>query len=397
MKQNFWNQLNYPIVGLAPMDGVTDEPFRFITAKYGKPDILITEFTSVEGICAGATKNLQAFLYDESERPIIAQIFGSTPEAFYKSVFVIAELGFDGVDINMGCPAKNISSKGAGASLILTPKLAKEIIRETKRASQEWSEGKKIEEIGLPEAIIEYVKERQKQSASARAEVTASPSMQNHPDAHTPEPARAEVPAHEHASVRTRKPLPVSIKTRIGYNSNIVEEWIKHLLEEEPVNISLHGRTLKQMYSGNADWEAIAKAAKLIHQTKTTILGNGDIKDLKDAHEKIRQYGVDGVLIGRATFGNPWIFQGKEATIEEKLSIALEHARLHEKIFTPKFFFPMRKHLAWYCRGFPGASEVRQQLMQTNNSGDVEKILSMSSHETLKNANTVSFNPTERR
>jgi nifR3 family TIM-barrel protein len=342
MHQGFWKNLPHPIIGLAPMDGVTDEPFRFIMAKYGKPAIQITEFTSVEGICAGATKNLQAFLFDESERPIVAQIFGSTPEAFYKSAFVVAELGFDGIDINMGCPAQNIASKGAGASLILTPELAKAIIRETKRACKDWSEGKKIEDVGLPQRIIEYV----------------------------------NMHRSDHPTSASRKRLPVSVKTRIGYNSEIVEEWIKHLLEEEPVNISLHGRTLKQMYSGNADWDAIAKAARLIHETKTTILGNGDIKNLGDAHQKIKLYGVDGVLIGRATFGNPWLFRDKEATIEEKFAIAIEHSRLHEKVFTPKFFFPMRKHLAWYCKGFPGASEIRQKLMQANNSQDVEEILS---------------------
>lgn len=337
MDAGFWAKLKKPIIGLAPMDGVTDAPFRFITAKYGKPDLHITEFTSVEGICAGALKILRAFLYDEIERPIVAQVFGSTPEAFYKAAFVVAELGFDGIDINMGCPAGNIATKGAGAALIKTPELAKEIVRKTKQGCLDWANGRAIEDVGLPEKIVEYAK-----------------------------------------NITTRKILPVSIKTRIGYNSIVIEEWVKHLLEVEPVNISIHGRTLKQMYTGFANWEEIAKAAAIIHQTKTTVLGNGDIKTLAEAHLKIKQYGVDGVLIGRAAFGNPWIFAQNtpaEITLAEKFRVAIEHTKYFEKNMNKEKFFPMRKHLAWYCKGFPNASEIRQKLMFTTNAKEVEEIL----------------------
>ncbi len=340
-QRGFWGALKYPVIGLAPMDGVTDAAFRFIVKKYGNPQVIITEFTSVEGICAGATRTLQAFSYDESERPVVAQIFGSTPAAFYKATFVVAALGFDGIDINMGCPASNIAGKGAGAALIQTPELAKEIIRNVQQAAIEWADGKNINDVGLPESILAEVQKMQ------------------------PQPPQ-------------RKLLPVSIKTRIGYNSIVIEEWIKHLLETNPVNISLHGRTLKQLYSGSADWDAIGRAAAIIHQTPTTLLGNGDIKNLQDAAIKIKQYNVDGVLIGRAAFGNPWIFQNKEHSqipLEEKFAVALEHCHVYEKIFTERLFLPMRKHLAWYCRGFPHASEMRQKLMQTSNSKDVAAIL----------------------
>ncbi len=324
------------------MDGVTDAAFRYITAKYGNPDITITEFTSVEGICAGAVKNLDAFLYDESERPIVAQVFGSTPEAFYKAAFVVAELGFDGIDINMGCPAKNVASRGSGAALIQTPELAKNIIKKTQRAAIDWSNGKTIEETGLPESIIEYVHKCRLQ--------------------------KFEKKRHRHI-------LPVSMKTRIGYDSIVIEEWIKHLLEMQPVAITIHGRTLKQMYSGNADFEAIARAARLIHQTSTIVLGNGDVKDLADAQQKIDQYDLDGILIGRNTFGNPWIFRSKIATLEEKFSVAIEHAQVYEKIFSGKYFIPMRKHLSWYCRGFPNAVDMRQRLMKAENAVEVAGII----------------------
>ncbi len=340
MHKGFWNNLKRPIISLSPMDGVTDAPFRVITAKYGKPDIMVTEFTSVEGMNAGATKTLAAFHYDESERPVVAQLFGSTPEAFYKAVFTVCELGFDGVDINMGCPAKSIAGKGAGAALILTPELAKEIVRKTRQACQDWANGKTMEEAGVHADIITWVQQNR---------------LNQNP---------------------TKQELPVSVKTRIGFDQVTIEEWVKHLLEVEPVNISIHGRTLKQMYTGKADWEAIGKAAAIIHQTQTTVLGNGDIQNMAQAHERIQQYGVDGVLIGRAAFGNPWLFNSKEGSTEERLQVAKEHSQIHQNIFGESFFMPMRKHLSWYCRGFTGAGEVRQKLMQARNATDVENILS---------------------
>jgi len=348
MEKGFWKNLKKPIIALSPMDGVTDAPFRAITAKYGQPAVMITEFTSVEGICVGATKMLSAFLYDEAERPVVAQLFGSTPEAFYKATFVVCELGFDGVDINMGCPAHNVASRGAGAALILTPDIAKEIVRKTRQACEDWAAGKTMEEAGLHQNIIDWV--------------------------HTNKMAVQNAANPEQSAGQSRKALPVSIKTRIGYNSVVIEEWIKHLLEVEPVNISIHGRTLKQGYSGKADWEAIGRAATIIHQTETTVLGNGDIQNMADADEHIQKYGVDGVLIGRAAFGNPGVFKNQEITVEQRLEMAKEHSRIHEQIFG-NYFVPMRKHLAWYCKGFPGASEIRQKLMHTQSAADVENIL----------------------
>ncbi len=354
------------------MDGVTDAPFRYITAKYGQPDVLVTEFTSVEGIAAGGVRSLRAFIYDEIERPIVAQLFGTDEKAFYKAAVLLCELGFDGIDINMGCPAKNIASKGAGASLILNPKQAQKIIKYTKKGVADWADGLKLEEVGLPENVVTYARQMQADIASA----------------------------NKHNNFSQHKLLPVSVKTRIGYDKNIVNDWINTLLEQKPTNISLHGRTLKQMYTGHADWEAIAQAANIIHEynkahaksrrfTPITILGNGDVKSVEEAHQKVKQYGVDGVLIGRAAFGNPWVFRKSnsnsenagtptaayEPTLQEKLNIAIEHAKLHEKLFEPKLFVIMRKHLAWYCRGFAGASEVRQKLMQASNAQEVEAIL----------------------
>lgn len=330
------------------MDGVSDAAFRFITAKYGHPSLLITEFTNVEALDHGAVKALQAFIYDEIERPIVAQIYGVNPDAFYKACFVACELGFDGIDINMGCPSKSVSGNGGGAGLIRQPKLAQQIIRKSWQASHDWANGKTMREAALHPDIIDYIETLQAKTGR----------------------------------VSPRRPLPVSVKTRIGYDQIITEEWLKYLLECQPANISLHGRTLKQMYTGQANWEEIAKAAELIRASglPISILGNGDIKSLQEAHQKISQSGVDGVLIGRASFGTPWLFAGTTRNAQQKLAIAIEHCQKYEEIFgvNERFFAPMKKHLGWYSSDFPGAKELRLKLMACNSAAEVEEIIKSS-------------------
>src|SRR3989339_266747 len=137
----FWSSLANPVIGLSPMDGVTDAAMRFVTASIAKPSIMFTEFTSAEGIRAGASRLMKDFMYSELERPVIAQIFGSDPDAFYLSSLVACALGFDGIDINMGCPAKSVAERGCGAGLINTPKLASKIISSVKLAVRDYSQG----------------------------------------------------------------------------------------------------------------------------------------------------------------------------------------------------------------------------------------------------------------
>jgi tRNA-dihydrouridine synthase len=156
----------------------------------------------------------------------------------------------------------------------------------------------------------------------------------------------------------------------------VTEEWIRHLLEVKPVNITVHGRTLEQLYSGLADWEEIGKAVAVARGSGTTILGNGDVKSRKEALEKVSTYGVDGILIGRAANGNPWVFTGTVADYPVRLSTALEHCRAFSHLTPDAHFLALRKHLAWYCRGFEGAAEVRSRLVQINTLEDVENIIS---------------------
>ena len=335
-ENNFWKNLKKPIIGLAPMDGVTDAAMRFMVKKYGSfgsaqdryPSVMFTEFTNVEGISHAIRSHkwslshrlARNFKYDESQRPIVAQLFGKDPESFRIAAKLMVELGFDGVDINMGCPAKNISEHGSGAALIGQPELAGEIIEAVKDG------------VSLGHGV-------------------------------------------------TGKLIPVSVKTRTGVSEIVTEKWIEHLLQFDLAAITLHGRTLKQLYQGEANWEEIGKAAKLVKESgkETIFLGNGDVDSVQSAEDRVRRYGVDGVLMGRAAMGAPWIFNSnfkfEILNFKARREMMIEHSRKYEEFFPGEPFMPMRKHLAWYAKGFEGASELRQKLVLTNSAAEVEEIL----------------------
>lgn len=305
-----------PIIGLAPMDGVTDAPFRYITDVIGKPDILYTEFVSIKGLILGKPSIQRMLLHHETKTKTVAQFFGIEPEYFYQATMMALEKGYDGVDINMGCPDKTVFARGGGAGLILQPKLAKEIILFVKKAVKEGKEKLEI-----------------------------------------------------------KKPITVSVKTRTGYKQHSTKEWIGNLLEAEPDFICLHARTFKQKYSGMADWSQIGIASDLAKNTKTKILGNGDIRSRDKALEQIKKYNLAGALIGRGALGNPWIFQGTIPTTEERFQVILEHCKKFIEFFPEANMSIMRKHLGWYAKDFPHAAEIRNELMQINNIEDVKKIL----------------------
>jgi nifR3 family TIM-barrel protein len=310
----------------------------------------------VDEVCHGCDSAWQQLRYAEIERPIVAQIYGADPDKFYQVAQVLCELGFDGVDINMGCPSKKVSARGCGAALIKNPSLALEIIRAVRNGVDDWTAGRPIEAIGLRPKVAD------------------------------------KVMALSVAKCTPRKSIPVSVKTRLGYDSVVIEDWVTTLLKERPEVISIHGRTLAQMYRGSADWGAIARAAKLVRETSTLVMGNGDVESLDGLVLKVRQTHVHGVLIGRGALGNPWIFQekhlAKEQTylsvasislskvlLEERFRVALEHARYFEAIGGASRFASMRKHLGWYCKGFFKAAEVRSEMFRATSSLDVERIL----------------------
>ena len=362
MTASFWKNLPQPIIGLAPMDGVTDSAFRYIVATYGKPNVVFTEFTNVHDICAGRLKALDSLRYSEVERPVIAQIYGKDPSLFYQAAHVVCELGFDGLDINMGCPSKNVASSGSGAGLIRTPNLALELINQARKGIQDWVTGQTLSEIGLKPTALQAI-------AQLNSE---------HPD------------LMEH---RERSSIPLSVKTRLGFDCNIINEWSDCLIQGRPEVISMHGRTLSQMYRGQSDWEAIAQAAIRIRKHGILAIGNGDIKNLADAHQRIQDSGVNGVLIGRGALGNPWIFQEieqvrkalatesplelqtSEPSLDEKFQAMINHAQCFEAIHGAERFVRMRKHLGWYCSSFPHAAAMRAQMVRTNGTQDVTNIL----------------------
>ncbi|MCS6897199.1 MAG: tRNA-dihydrouridine synthase, partial [Nitrospira sp.] len=251
----------------------------------------------------------------------------------------------------------------SGAGLIRSPELAKAILRATKRGIEDWANGRTLEQAGFPAdrtAALRRLNERRGDAAQIE-----------------------------------RRPIPVSVKTRIGYDAVTVETWLKHLMTERPSVISLHGRTLRQMYRGQADWSAIARAVAVVKEAETLLLGNGDIHSLEEAVARVRETGVDGVLVGRAVLGTPWFFRKKEEARElvrgrngaemgrngedipltRRFAVLLNHARRFEELYGAHRFYRMRKHLAWYCKGFPHAAALRARMVHLSSVGELESVL----------------------
>ncbi len=360
---SFWRTLPQPIIGLSPMDGVTDAAFRLIVTRQGRPDVTFTEFTSVGDICRGPDFLLSSLVYSEEERPVVAQLYGKDPDLFYQAAQVVCELGFDGLDINMGCPSRNVASSGSGAGLIKTPDLAHAILKAARQGITDWVAGRSLAAIGLKQSRVELIRAMNRQRSGC-------------PDA-------------------PRRNIPLSVKTRLGYDSVVVERWIGHLLEEQPAVISVHGRTLQQMYRGEADWAAIGRAAQVASGTRTLLLGNGDLQSMQDVVTRVREAKVQGVLVGRGALGSPWFFRNKEEAralartsdeagqrlgdvqveLAERFRVMLDHARQFEAVFGGDRFPRMRKHLGWYCKGFRHAAAMRARMVRASSSADVERLV----------------------
>lgn len=300
------------------MADVTDQVFRRIIAKYsrhgedgGGPDVFWTEFVSADGLMSGGHDALIVDLkFSEKEHPIVAQIFGTNLESLEKTAKLCVELGFDGVDINFGCPEKNIVKSGGGAGAIRNPEYSVEVIRAVQRGV-----GGKI---------------------------------------------------------------PVSVKTRLGFNKDEVETWIPTLLGTGIAALTVHFRTRKEMSLVPARWERMLRIKKLRDTISpdTVLIGNGDVKTLEEGRELAGQYGADGVMIGRGIFGNPWLFDENkpEISIQEKLEVMLEHTKLYTELLPMKNFNIMKKHYKAYVNGFAGAKELRVKLMDAMNYEEIENI-----------------------
>jgi nifR3 family TIM-barrel protein len=313
--KSIWKTIPKPILAFAPMEDVTDTVFRQIVASCAKPDIFFTEFMNCDGFMSEGREVVSKRLkFTQSEHPIIAQLWGINPKNFLEVAKVIVSLGFDGVDINMGCPQRRVVKDGACAALIKNPSLATEIIEATK----EGVNGK----------------------------------------------------------------IPVSVKTRIGYKTIETEKWISHLLSCDIDALIVHGRTAHEMSKVPAHWDEIGKVVGLRDQLKkeTVILGNGDVKNYNEAKEKCVTHHLDGVMIGRGVFDNPWCFDKSDhphqPTTKELLILMKKHVELFEKIWgNKKHFAILKKFFKIYINGFDGASEYRIRVMETNDSKSVLKIV----------------------
>jgi len=372
-RKNFWTKLRLqslsgrPIFVLAPMANVTDSVFRTIIAKYGKPDVMWTEFVSADGLVSAGRKRLLIDLrFSPKERPIVAQLFTGHPDAMRKAAKLVAKLGFDGLDINMGCPDRAVEKQGGGAAMIKNPEMALAVLRAAR------------EGVGVN-------KKSGKESGASG--------------------------------------IPVSVKTRIGYNK-VDLGWIRLLLHEGLVGrsgsqkgnvlpaLTIHLRTRKEMSDVPAHWEIMPEIVKLRDEVqkdlapkdRTLIIGNGDVESVADGLEKTKESGCDGVMIGRGIFGKPWLFGSIKniksqfvaldlqegvsvpGTPNVRLKILLEHAKLFDETFHSsnsvksrvkpvKNFAVMKKHFKAYVSGWGGAKELRVKLMETNNINEVYKVI----------------------
>lgn len=313
--RNFWEELKRPFFAQAPMEDVTDAAFRRLIAKHKAPDVMYTEFTSADGlVLAGETGQRtlrKKLLFGEDERPVVAQLFTASPERMEKAAALIQELGFDGLDINMGCPDRSVEKSGCGSAMIKNPALAKEIIRAAKR--------------GAPG-------------------------------------------------------LSISVKTRIGYATNELSTWAPALLEEGISALAIHARTRNEMSDVPARWEHVAEAVAIrdAMAVPTRIIGNGDLRDIADARAKVEESGADGAMLGRAIYGNPWLYTGRadEPASQEKIDALVEHLTLFEELMADTTNYAvMKKHFKAYITGWDGAKELRARLMETSSPAEAAALL----------------------
>ncbi len=312
--KNFWTELPKPFFALAPMEAVTDVVFRHVINEAGRPDIFFTEFTSSAGYCSpkGKHSTRGRLTFTDDEQPMVVQIWGNDPEQFREMSHGMKDMGFAGIDINMGCPVTNVASKSCGSGLIRQPELAAELIAAAKEGG-----------------------------------------------------------------------LPVSVKTRLGFTRiDEWQKWLTHILKQDIVNLTIHLRTRKEMSKVDAHFELIPEIKKLRDEIAphTLLTINGDIIDREHGEALVKEYGVDGIMIGRGVFHNPFAFekQKRDHTREELIELLTMQLDLHDKYSSelePRKFDPLKRFFKIYVRSFDGAGELRDKLMHTKTTDEVRHIL----------------------
>lgn len=313
MTNNFWAELPKPFFILAPMEDVTDVVFRHVVKAAGAPDVFFTEFTNSDSFCHpdGIESVRGRLVFTEDEQPMVAHIWGDKPEFFREMSLALADMGFSGIDLNMGCPVPNVAERGKGSGLILRPEVAAELIEAAKAGG-----------------------------------------------------------------------LPVSVKTRIGfYEQAEMKDWISHLLKQDIANLSIHLRTRKEMSKVDAHWDLIPEVVKLRDEIapQTLLTINGDILDRKMGLELAEKYGVDGLMIGRGIFKNPYAFEQEpqEHTPTEMIGLLRLQLDLQDQYAeqVPRSIVGLHRFFKIYVKGFPGANDLRIRLMNTKSTAEVRTIL----------------------
>lgn len=327
MIDNFWRDLPRPFFVLAPMEDVTDVVFRQVVSQAGRPDVFFTEFTNSDSYChpEGMKSVRGRLIFTEDEQPMVAHIWGDNPEYFRQMSIGMAELGFKGIDINMGCPVPNVATRGKGSGLILRPDVAAELIQAAKAGG-----------------------------------------------------------------------LPVSVKTRLGFTElEEMHDWLTHILKQDIANLSIHLRTRKEMSQADAHWELIPEIKKLRDSIapNTLLTINGDIPDRRKGLELAEKYGIDGVMIGRGIFKNPFAFEKepKDHSTTEYLDLLRLQLDLQDQYAEelPRSITGLHRFFKIYVKGFPGAGELRNQLMNTKSTDEVRALLDKFEEQSEETEKTV--------
>lgn len=309
------DSLPKPFFILAPMDDVTDTVFRQIIADCARPDLFFTEFVNVDGLQSpGRPKLMHKLAVADSEKPVIAQLWGLRPDNYFKTVKELPAMGFDGVDINMGCPVKTVVKNGACAALINNRELAGEIIAAVQEAAGD--------------------------------------------------------------------DFPVSVKTRVGFTT-VDLSWPEFLLTKKLNMLTIHGRTAKQMSKVPADWQLVGRVREMRDALcpATKIVGNGDVLSRAQGLKLAERYQLDGIMVGRGVFADPFVFAQKSPwagwSRRRKLELFERHIRLYESTYKAgeRRFETLRKFAKVYIHGFDGASELRTEFMETETPGQALRLL----------------------
>lgn len=312
--KNFWQELPKPFFILAPMEAVTDVVFRHVVEAAGRPDVYFSEFTNSSSYFSekGRASTRGRLAFTDDEQPMVAQIWGTNPEHFEFMARGLAEQGYAGIDINMGCPAKDVVKTGGGSGMIRDPERAAAVIAAVKKSG-----------------------------------------------------------------------LPVSVKTRLGdIRPDEWKAWLTHLLKQDVVNLTIHLRTRKEMSKVPAHYELIADIKALRDEVapQTLLTINGDIRDREHGLELVKEFGFDGVMIGRGVFMDPYAFakEKREHSREELLGLLTMQLDLFDKYskeLEPRKFDPLKRFFKIYVRNFDGASDLREKLMHTKSTDEVRELL----------------------